>query len=66
MQFEKIKQQRGQGMVEYIVIVAALIAALYSNKSEINNLYEALKGSYEGYTYAISIAEMPDDEKAEH
>ena len=58
---QKIKKQRGQSMVEYLVVTAAIIAALYSGEDVMNAMHEAWKGSYEGYSYTISIAEIPDD-----
>ena len=57
----KIKTQRGQSMVEYLVVTAAIIAALYSGGDVMQAMQDAWKGSYEGYSYTISIAEIPDD-----
>lgn len=48
-------------MVEYLVVTAAIIAALYSGGDVMKSMQEAWKGSYEGYSYTISIAEIPDD-----
>ncbi len=59
--FKKIKMQQGQSMVEYLVVTAAIIAALYSGGDVMNAMQEAWKGSYEGYAYTISVAEIPDD-----
>ena len=59
---QKLKKQRGQSMVEYAVIVTyVIIVALYSADDVRTAMVDALKGSYEGYSYAISIAEMPDE-----
>lgn len=56
-----IKKQCGQSMVEYVVVLAALIAALYSAEDVMKQMRDALKGSYEGYSYTLSIAEIPDE-----
>ena len=58
---QNIKKQRGQSMVEYVVVTGAIIAALYSGSDVMNAMHEAIKGSYEGYSYTISVAEIPDD-----
>jgi len=65
-QINKVKQQRGQSMVEYVVIVAAIIAALYyTGRGDVmKQMRDAMKGSQEGYSYAISIAELPDKNDA--
>lgn len=59
---QKLKKQRGQSMVEYLVVTAAIIAALYSGEDVMKAMQEAWKGSYEGYSYTLSIAEMPDED----
>ena len=56
-----MKKQYGQSMVEYLVVTAAIIAALYSGADVMKAMQEAWKGSYEGYSYTISISEIPDD-----
>jgi len=61
MSYHNIKMQQGQSMVEYLVVTAAIIAALYSGGDVMKSMQEAWKGSYEGYSYTISIAEIPDD-----
>ena len=50
----------GQSMVEYLVVVAAIVAALLVGDDVIKAMTDATKGSYEGYSYGISIAELPD------
>ncbi len=55
------KRQRGQSMVEYVVIVGAIIAALYSADDVMKLMRDTMKGSAEGYSYAISVAELPDE-----
>lgn len=51
--------QSGQSMVEYMVVVSALILALYSSGA-MDGLIQVLKDNYEGYSYAISISDYPD------
>lgn len=58
-----IANERGQSMVEYVVIVAAIIAALYTSDDVMKALNDAIKGSQEGYSYTISVAELPDEKK---
>ena len=58
---KKIKLQQGQSMVEYVVIVGAIIAALYSADDVMKLMRDTMKGSAEGYSYAISVAELPDE-----
>ena len=62
---QDLKKQQGQSMVEYLVVTSALIAALIigGNDSVMNKMGDALKGSYEGYSYTISVAELPDEDK---
>jgi len=61
---KKIERQQGQAMVEYVVIVGAIIAALYSADDVMGLMRDTMKGSQEGYSYAISIAELPDENQA--
>ncbi len=49
-------------MVEYLVVTSAIIAALYAGEDVMKALHQAMKGSYEGYSYTISVAEIPDKE----
>lgn len=51
-------------MVEYIVVVAALIAALVVGEDVMQAMRDATKGSYEGYSYGVSISELPDENEA--
>ncbi len=57
------EKQRGQSMVEYIIVTSAIIAALYTGGDVVKALHQAMKGSYEGYSYTISVAEIPDKEE---
>lgn len=59
---QKLKKQCGQSMVEYAVIMTYVVAVvLYTGDDLRAAMVDALKGSYQGYSYTISIAEMPDE-----
>jgi Flp pilus assembly pilin Flp len=59
---------RGQAMVEYVVILVALSAALISagngsigfSKKDDGSLVQALHNRYTTQTYALSISEIPE------
>jgi Flp pilus assembly pilin Flp len=50
------RRQSGQAMVEYIVVVAAIVTALImAPKSDaLEDLVSVLKNNYSGYSYSIS------------
>lgn len=56
-----VNRQRGQSMVEYVVILAALTAALLTAG---NGSVEALRNSvvdwHRGQSYALSLSEIPE------
>ncbi len=52
-------RQKGQSMVEYMVVIAALVFALHTSGA-IDELIDVLKKNYQGYSYAISISDYPD------
>ncbi len=60
--------EKGQGMVEYIVILAALTTALIAagngsvgfSKDDDDSLVQALHERYTAQAYAISISEIPE------
>ncbi len=59
------KRHKGQANTEYIVVVGALVAALIvdvpgTDRSAIEHLSDVMKRNYTGYSYAISISELPD------
>ena len=61
MDIKIIARQRGQSMVEYIVVVSALAMALLvpglgSNES----LRQAVVNQQNGYSYAISLSDIPE------
>lgn len=57
----KLTQQRGQSMVEYTVVCAALAFALLAPGSgSIESLRQAAVNQQSGYSYAISLSEIPE------
>ena len=58
--------QLGQGMVEYVVVLAAVAFALIApldgpgSNSAIEDVIEALQNNYRGYSYAVTLSDMPD------
>ena len=58
--------QRGQGMVEYVVVLATLVFALTvplngpGSNNVIEQIEQVLQDNYEGYSFAVSLSEMPD------
>ena len=63
--------QRGQANTEYIVIVGALVAALIVNvpgtkQTAIEHLVSIIKRNYTGYSYGLSVAELPDKNEADN
>ena len=60
-----LKRQLGQANTEYIIVVGALVAALLvdvpgTNQTAIEHLNDVIKRNYTGYSYGISVAELPD------
>jgi hypothetical protein len=67
----KNKSQSGQAMVEYVVILAALTLAVLAlgdgdfdtpEDSNIDELRQAIDFRHRGYTYAVSLSEIPEAE----
>jgi len=53
--------QRGQSMVEYTVILAALTAALLAaGRGSVDELRKAVIDKQRGYSYAVSLSEIPE------
>ncbi len=59
-------KQKGQAIVEYILIAIILVAALWApfpgdaqNRSAITILVEAIKQEYRAYKYAHSVGNVP-------
>lgn len=57
-------RQRGQSMVEYTVIAAFGILFMTTGpmRPVIDDLADAIRNNYDGYSYAVSISEIPDKE----
>jgi len=56
--------QHGQGMTEYIIVLTALIglAATTPLMEELDNLRTAINQKNNGYAYALSLSDYPDEE----
>ena len=62
------QKQRGQSMVEYVVILSALTAALLmpglgsvgTSQSDANSLLKAVADKHRGHGYAVSLSEIPE------
>ena len=58
--------QRGQGMVEYVVVLATTVFALTvplngaGSNNVIEEIEQVLRDNYEGYSFAVTLSEMPD------
>ncbi len=71
MKITKKKFQHGQSMVEYVVILSALTMAVLAlgdgdfntpADSNIEELRQAIGYRHRGYTYALSLSEIPEAE----
>lgn len=65
-----LKRQKGQANTEYIVVVGALVAALLvdvpgTDRTAIEHLSDVMQRNYTGYSYAISVSELPDTNETE-
>ncbi|GEM_PF-1872311 len=59
-------RQRGQAMVEYVVILAALTAALLlAGNGSVEDLRQAVVDSQRGQSYALSLSEIPETDDLE-
>lgn len=62
--------QRGQAYVEYLIVTSVIVAALMTgfpgpdDPSAVERLVNAIKRTYSGYSYGISVAELPDENDA--
>ena len=58
--------QRGQGMVEYVVVLATTVFALTvplngaGSNNVIEEIEQVLRNNYEGYSFAVTLSEVPD------
>src|ERR1044071_2996478 len=69
--YQKKNAQSGQSMVEYAVVLAALTLAVLAigdgdfstpGDSNMNELRQAIDYRYRGYSYAVSLSEIPEAE----
>ena len=67
--FKNTRYQRGQSMVEYVVILMALSAALLApglgsvgldQDTDRNSLLHAVANKHRGHMYALSLSEIPE------
>ncbi|MBL4621293.1 MAG: hypothetical protein JKY89_02745 [Immundisolibacteraceae bacterium] len=58
--------QLGQGMVEYVVVLATVVFALLvplngaGSNNVIEEIEQVLQNNYQGYSFAVTLSEMPD------
>lgn len=52
--------QRGQAMVEYIIVVSFGVLVLVAGDDVILRLRDVIRNNYDGYSYAVSLSEYPD------
>ncbi|MGY0505794.1 hypothetical protein [Luteimonas sp. e5] len=53
------RRQTGQAVVEYTVVLAAVVIVLLARPDVITELVEAMKSVYEAFVYAISLSSIP-------
>jgi hypothetical protein len=59
----KLKQnQFGQSMIEYTVVIMFGVLTLTTGpmRDTVNNLMQAMRDNYRGYSFAISLSDIPD------
>lgn len=55
-----MRKQRGQSMVEYVIVVAFGILVISGAGGVIDELIGTVQDSYRGYSYAVSLSQVPD------
>ena len=60
------RQQLGQSMIEYTIVISFGILTLSSTpmKDAIAKLMETVRQNYTGYSFAISLSDYPDSDSA--
>lgn len=48
--------QRGGALVEYVIVVLALLLVLVANPNVIQQLLQALREAYTSFVYALSVS----------
>ena len=57
----RIKKQAGQAMAEYVVVMAFGIMVLtLGDPSPVERLAEVIRENWKGYSYAMSMSDLPD------
>ncbi len=60
------RRQAGQSMVEYLVILLALVPILLPwEGGPLDQLRQAVVDKHRGYTYALSLSEIPETDRLE-
>lgn len=50
------RAQRGGALVEYVIVVLALLLVLVANPNVIQQLMHALRDAYTSFVYALSVS----------
>ncbi|MBU0969225.1 MAG: hypothetical protein KKC20_01195 [Proteobacteria bacterium] len=58
----RIRCNRGQSTVEYVVVTSALLAALMAAPSVSDTLVQTFYNKYESYSFGIAISDPPREE----
>jgi hypothetical protein len=60
--FKLHRKQLGQSMIEYTVVIIFGILTITSGpmKDQIGTLLDTIRSNYRGYSFAISISDIPD------
>ncbi len=64
--FKNRRQQLGQSMVEYTIVIAFGILTMSSApmRDAVASLLDTIRQNYEGYSFALSLSDYPDYETA--
>jgi hypothetical protein len=64
--FKNRRQQLGQSMVEYTIVIAFGILTMSSApmRDAVTSLMDTIRQNYEGYSFAISLSDYPDSDTA--
>lgn len=64
--FKNRRQQFGQSMVEYTIVISLGILTMSSApmRKAVESLMDTISQNYEGYSFAISISDYPDSDDA--
>ena len=61
--FKNRRQQLGQSMVEYTIVISLGILTMSSApmRDAVASLMDTIRQNYQGYSFAISLSDYPDD-----